>query len=221
MLVSTAQSYVRQFARNAGDSTMYTDADVDRAIQLVGQRFCRVTRCVKTLSSLTLTAASAALPAFPTGFTPKHLIRAYIADNPALRITDTDTLRRQRDRMARSDVPELVAFDSTTTGEVFPTPDTGYTLKFLWWEAFTTWTPGSTPTTLLNVPDDLLIEWLPFGPPAVLQGNEPEHKYAGPMWQRYLEVENSLRDGGTLGVRTVDRVLDEADSGSIVFVREG
>jgi hypothetical protein len=221
--LTTARAIVRQFARNAQDSSMYDTADVDRAIAFIGTRFCRVTKCVKTKTAMTaLTISSAALPAFPTGFRPERLIRAYITDYPMLRVVDTDLLRRWRNTTPRTDTPEMIAFDSQTTGEVYPTPVAASVITLLWWESFTTFTAGTaTPDAVtLNIPEDILNEILVWGPPCVLQWNDPEHGYASSGWQKYLELENSLRSIASIKVTHTQRVLDE-DGTEPLIIPEG
>lgn len=210
MNLTTARSFVRQFARNAGDSSMYSDADVDRAIQAIADDFIFITKCTRLVSSVTLTESTAALPAFPTNFRPERLLSAYIGDYPPLDQVDHDVLRAARLANDSTDRPTLISFDSYTTGEVYPKPTATYlTLSLRWLEPFTTWTPGGTDPGTLNVPDDYLRTILMYGATSLLQHNEPEHKYAAESWQKYATFRDSMRGSGGLGtnyhVRTVRR----------------
>jgi len=205
--LSTARTWVRQYARNAGDSSMYSDADIDRAIATVGNRFVRETRCLKTTDSLALTTSSSALPSLPTGFRAERSIRAWVllagVAKGTLQFPLHSDLVEAQIRRARTGLPMFIAFDSWTTGEVYPTPDQDYTVKLQWQQFFTTLAPdGSTDgATTLNLPDDWLAEILPYGPTAVLQHNEKEMKYAAETWQKYLDFELRMKDAGNLGAK--------------------
>lgn len=72
----------------------------------------------------------------------------------------------------QSGQPQAVAFDTTTTGQVYPTPDKNYTLNFQWSDLFTTWSPGGSGSTTINLPDDLLRPALYYGAVLYLQFNE-------------------------------------------------
>lgn len=211
MNVQTARDWVRQFARDAGDSSNVSDAEIDRAILTVGQRFCRETRCLRTASTVTLTADSstANIAAMVTaGFTPEQIIDAYI-DGQAepLSIVDyTDINARLSDEPATS-VPQGIAFPTATTCKVYPTPDLAHVLTIRWWQAFTTWTPGdgASAGTSLSIPEKYLPDILTYGAPAVLQASDPKHKYASESWKKYLEYEHKMKSAGTLGTKVILR----------------
>jgi hypothetical protein len=79
-----------------------------------------------------------------------------------------------------SQQPALIAFDTWTTGLVYPNPDDNYTLNLRWTDFFTSWTYGSgSPSLALNLPDDMLSGVLMFGAPGLLLSNEPEHAKFG------------------------------------------
>lgn len=146
MKASTARMWTREWARNAGSSAMYTDMQVDQAMQAVFTRFCRVTKAVKVTSTLTLTASSAELPTLPTGFRPSCALAAWLSDDDQtdLTIVDFQELRYQRrEETEDGSVPQYLGFDTATTGEVYPTPGTGYSLYLHWWQPFTVWAAGS------------------------------------------------------------------------------
>jgi hypothetical protein len=84
---------------------------------------------------------------------------------------------------------------------VWPLPGGAYSFYLRWTQPLTSFTPGTaTPTSVtLNIADALLEQILPYGPPALLQHNEPEHAYASESWKKYLEVEARLRGSGRLG----------------------
>lgn len=78
MILQEAQNYVRQFARNAGES-VYSADQIDRAIQAAGDEFVRRSRVIREVDPITLTANTSALPTLPTGFRPDRLIDAYLS----------------------------------------------------------------------------------------------------------------------------------------------
>lgn len=203
-----ARQYTRQFARNAGSSAEYADADVDRAVMTVLERFCRLTRCLSRADTATLTAADTAvdLTALGDGFDARRLVDAFAAGVAcALRQVGYPELHRRAVECPRTGKPELIAFLDAQTAAVYPTPDAGYTLTLRWWEPFTVWAPGCSDTIakgiFLNARRDHLIQILPWGPPPVLQHNEKEHAYATESWQKYLEFEQGFLGGGNLGER--------------------
>jgi hypothetical protein len=217
MTLTTARAMVRQFARNAGDSSMYSDTDVDRAIRFVCQRFVRFTRCVKATSTITLTASSSAASfAAEENFRPERLLRVWFTLAGVVKGTCTvvdhgEILEMLEASPSTEGVPDHIGFSSWSAAAVYPLPDEAYVLNALWAVPFTTFTPGTgTPDDItLNIPSDLLEEILIYGPPAVLQHNEPEHLYASASWQKYLEIEASMRSAGSFGARAAFRVKED------------
>jgi hypothetical protein len=267
LTLAAIRPWIRQSAREAGAIGEYTEAQVDRAFITVGARFCRITRAIRSVSTLAITSATAALPSFPTGFRPEQALSAYLNDDDetTVRIVDPEKLRADRTADDASGVPTELCFDTATAGQVYPTPDAAYTLSLRWWHTFqdgSLWTPGargayssavtyrvgdvvsvtSGSTTIYvciqapalnqapassatywtslgtgtaasvdpalitcNIPDDWLAELLPKGPPAILQGNDPKHRYATQAWADYLAFENSIKGAGGTGAKSVTR----------------
>jgi hypothetical protein len=212
MSLTQARAWVRQFARNAGSSTMYANEDVDRAIMFVGDRFCRMTRALKKYASSELLATSDPDIDFTglTRFRPNQLVSAHIdGEEDPLEVVEWAALLEEIDEDDSEGVPTLLAFADWTTAKVHKTPDDDYTLHVRWWDRFSldiadvgTATPGSV---VLNIPTDWLTEILTYGVPAALQHHEPEHMYASQSWAKYLEFENRMKGAGGLGVRAVTR----------------
>ena len=125
----------------------------------------------------------------------------------ALLLTDFATLLRAQTISGNNSQPVWMAFDTLTTGQVWPTPDQNYTVAFSWSDYFTVWTPGDeTDTTLgltTNIPDDVLYPALIYGAPAAMQHAEPEHVFVTPAWKQFLAEIHRLKREGTLGVRTI------------------
>jgi hypothetical protein len=212
MTLSEARAYVGQFARNAGGEDVYSLADKDRAIRLVGEQFCRVTRCLPRVDAVALTAGSAVAPVASIGgaFRPERLVGARLAGaSGTLALCGWDPLQDLLADRPATGKPAKLAFEDPATANVYPTPDANYTVRVRWWQPFTSWTPGVASVVAdgitLNVPADLLAQILPYGPPAVLQHNVPEHRYASESWRKYLAIEAGLRGANNLGVRVFDR----------------
>jgi hypothetical protein len=209
--LTTARALVRQFARNAGESSMYSDADVDRAIQAIGDDWIHHTRCTRTLSDLSLTADDSDLPSLSSlataGFLPEQIVRVYIASEGDLSVVPHETLLYEQEVNPRTDTPEWLAFTTATAGEVYPTPDTAYTLKVLWVPPLTSFTAGtaSPDAVSLNIPDHHLRLALIYGATALLQHNEVEHAYATASWQKYLVWRASHAGTGGMGAKTIRR----------------
>lgn len=202
---TSAAALIREYARNAGDSTAYSSSQVTNAIAAIGHRFVRKTKCTRTKSALTLTSGSNALPALTalSGFRPEFLLRARLSGNDVsqpVEVIGYDDLLDRRDASDKSGAPEFMAFDTYTTGEVWGEPDFAYTLT-LWW--FEPWN-----TTTFNIPDAWLYEVLIYGATALMQHTETEHKYASESWKKYLEVEQSAMGMGNLGAKYYEATPD-------------
>lgn len=212
MTVLEARNRVRRAARDALSSSNYGDDYIDDAVQLVGTRFCRKTRCVVRATDVSLSAGSADVDLtaiIALGFRPDQLIDVYIPGQiEPLSQVDFAQLNEYQATAAASTTPQGIAFVDSTHAQVYPTPDLVYTLKMRWWERFTTWTPGDAAAngTTLNLPDSYLIEGvLTYGATAALQHNDPRHKFAAETWQKYLEYEASCAGMGNLGARVIFR----------------
>lgn len=214
MKLDHARLWVRQYSRNAGESTTKPD-DIDRAIQSVCNRFCRMTRCLPTVTAVAIAsgAATVSLTALAaTRFTTQKLISAYLTTGigQAMAVSTYEAVTRNLAQDPTAAEPRLLAWRDATTAKIYPTPNAAYTLEVRWWQPFTAWIPGAAGSIDLNLPDELLAEILPYGPPAVLQHNLPEYKYAVQSWQKYLEFEKSLMAAGTTGAQVADR--EKSDS---------
>lgn len=190
---------------------MYSDADVDRSIQWAGNDFVEHSHYTKTTSTMAISDGSTALPAFPTGFRPERLLSAYIvAEGKTLDVRPYEELVELIDQEAGEGVPTKIAFTTLTTGVVYPIPDAAYTLAVRFWEPFTDWTAGGTPSpNSFNLPDDVLRVVLMTGAVARLQANEPEHGYAAERMAEYIAYRTRMTQVGKLGVRVNDRDMLE------------
>lgn len=94
--------------------------------------------------------------------------------------------------------PNAIAFDSWTSGAVYPKPDQDYTLQLQWQDFLTIDDDGC------NLPDDLLAGVLMFGAPWMLLANEPEHvAYAAEAKLNFDRWINDHRGEGNLGTQEV------------------
>ena len=222
MTLNTAREWVRSRAANAGDASVYSDADVDRAVLEITTRFARVTRCMRGYATMSLVASDASVPAtpgegeeaeeWPVDFRPERVMRAYLVgeDLPALSLVDHQTIMDSRAQNASESAPTAIGFTSTTTAEVWPTPDDSYTLGIIYWQPATQFAPGADGDTTLNLPDDYLVEILSSGAPAVLQRHEPENAArVAAAWQTYLEWERMQRGANGYGARSLIMSPDE------------
>jgi hypothetical protein len=218
MNVTTARTYVRQFARNGTDTGTYTNADVDRAIITVGEDFVAHTRSTLRRDSLALAPGDYNLPAFAgalANFTADRLVRAYIDDQQELSIVDFATIVDSRRNNDISGAPTAIGLEvpgpniGAGLGQVWPRPDGLYTLYLVWFEPFTTWTEGVVDGSgiTINLREDLLRPILIHGATAMLQHTEKQHAFGSRSWQLYLAFRDSMRAAGNLGPRELRREL--------------
>jgi hypothetical protein len=78
MDIVTARTTTRVFARSAGSSTAYPDAELDVSIKTVCDDFIARTHCTRTISTITLSSGSSSLPALPTNFRPERILSSYL-----------------------------------------------------------------------------------------------------------------------------------------------
>lgn len=219
MTIAEARTLVRQFARNAGDSTMYADADVDRAMQWIGNQFCRVTRCIKLRTGAALSSGDVSVSAF-IPCAPERVLSANVLADTAeavptpVSIVSWDELIDLRADGATG-VPTHMAFELATlidgegVASIYPTADANYTLYVYYWDLFSSWTAGvsgSGSAVDLNLPDDYLLQFLPCGATWRLQFNEPEHKYGADARVEYYEAEKRFMGAGGTGEKSVRRM---------------
>jgi hypothetical protein len=227
MTVYDARAFVRQFARSAGDSSQYSNEQIDRALQACLSRFCRRTRAL-------IYTTSASLAVDDTGFVvqkppsntgnpgevtvmPEQLMSVrLVTTGEAITIISSSALE-ELVAAGDTDVDPQGAissnWDSIGTGgfliSFWPPATVEQTVHAKLWLNATAWTPGlsdeDAQLTTLNLPIAWLNQILPYGPTALLQHNEPEHAYASPTWQKYLEVEQSFMGAGNLGRRVMIR----------------
>lgn len=221
MTLTDARAMVRQFARNAGSSDMYSDTEVDRAIQTVGYRFCRVTRCIQSsyladegLAEGIYGASFTLASTLGAAFRPEHTLAVLISEGGDLQDSEFRRLEivSYEELMAMhasvdEATPTHCAWESVSSTaavlRLWPISDGDYDLTVRFWVPFTTFTAGTASPSgvTLNIIDAHLAEILPYGPPAILQHTEPEHAYASQSWQKYLEFERSMMGAGSLGAR--------------------
>jgi len=187
MTLTAARVILRAAARNAGDSTVHSDTDVDNAILSIGNDFVNRTRCVHEFCSVSLvdgTATLADLGNTATGIRPDRIRRMYILGHGPLSIVDMAAIEEMIETNGESEgVPLYIAFTGAEAATLYPTPDDDYTLKTQWYPPFTSFTAGtgSPDGVTLNIPDDLIRPVLEHGAVWKLQQTVPEHQ--GFVWQ--------------------------------------
>jgi hypothetical protein len=207
MTITEARAWLRNFATDS-DSTRYDTTILDQAIQFAGNEFCRRTRAVRKVQTISFTASddtpdvSAAVTAY---FRPERLIDLFIVGevNP-LAVVDYVDLNQWATEDATEGVPRVAAFLDATTMYLWPTPDTAYTAKLRFWQPFTAWTPGAADgSATLNLPDDYLHAVLNFGAAAVLKSPAKEQAFASKAWEQFEKYVQQFKGAGTVGARVV------------------
>jgi hypothetical protein len=205
MTLTEARAILSQAARNAVGDT-YTDAQRDRAIQYIGEDLLLRTACVRSTGTVALLADTAAASASAlTAFLPERLLHAWIGDSPDLEQVEHARVREWRTADATTGRPLGLAFTSGTALEVYPTPDTAYTLNLEWVPTFTAFTPGAGGDGVtLNIPDRILRPALWTGGVWALQRNDMDHQsLALAAKQEYDTLITSLRGLGGRGAKTI------------------
>jgi hypothetical protein len=141
--LSEARAWVRQFSRNAsGSSRTYVAAEVDRAIQSVGQEFLRRVRCIFQKDTITLTADDAEADFSGILNFRAGRIRSVWVDDRPLSLVPYGEILESRLCHAVGGCITKIGFVTATLAEVYATPTEETTLNLLWRAPFTTWTPG-------------------------------------------------------------------------------
>jgi hypothetical protein len=154
MILATARRWVRRSARSAGDSSVYTDEDVDMALQFVGQDFCRVTQALTSVFQASLNPDDGQIDIDDTTYNlmPEHLRSVFLSDQQEpLNVIDYASLNKLRVLNPDNGVPTDCAFLDNLTSAVsgnptlylYPINDLLRTLFAQFWVPFTTWLPGS------------------------------------------------------------------------------
>lgn len=218
MTLTNARLMARQFLRAGKSATAYSETEVDRAIQTVGQQFCTNTRSVKVIGTVALVAsASTVVISGLTGFSPEGLISAYITTQAEpLELLEWEDLRKREIDNDAEAVPTALAWASSDglLAQLHPTPDAIYSLKLRYAQEFTSFTAGTaagsaSDAVVFNIPDESMNKILAWGVPGLMQGNEPEMKYARESWAKYLAYERSMIGAGELGARVQTRAMME------------
>ncbi len=219
------RGFARQFVRQAADSSMYSDTQIDRALQLAGDEWMRITHAKKTTGTQTLTAGSNVLPTIPTGWAPEYAIQQYLTlageiVAPNIEFVDYIEVLQQRKRLGNpSGQPQFIGYaDLDTTGECTPTPNAAFVLHWWYWQPFTNWTPGGICTSF-NLPDEHLRIIATDGAEAFLQTNEKDNAgVAAAALERFQRKARAIR-GRMAGGRGGSVMLrDDPDAcGNVVF----
>jgi hypothetical protein len=209
MLLTEARAMVRDYTRNGTDTSAYSDSSVDRAIASIGQRFCRKTQYLRL--STDIVSADGVVEGMPVTFDPANLISVVCAGVASpLTVVPWDELRERSIRRPLTGTPRAIAFRDRTYASLYPTPADATTITMRYAGPFVTWTPGtaSPNDVVLNLPNEILLEILPFGPPSLLMKAEPENAgLAARAWENYLEIERGYAGSGHLGQTEASREM--------------
>ncbi len=222
--ITTARDWIRDYARNAGDVTDYLPARIDRALQYIGGEFVRFSRCTRQTNSATLAINTAGFSTTGSGFTnfrPEYLIgdpklwvvsgTTFVAEVEVVSLAEIYDLQLNHAQTAApqtglSKAAFTLNYASGSGGLIYPTPDAGYSLYFMWSPPFSAWTPGTTPTPdSFNIPDEYLQPLLTLFVPRALQHNEPEHIYAADRDAEFMAYCQRCSGMGNLGVTSIKR----------------
>jgi hypothetical protein len=175
MNLTTARVWVRQSARNAQSSDMYSDADVDRAILSARNHFLSNTLYLRKTSTVEIEDGNSTVGPFPAGFFPERLLRAWISTG--LEKVDYFAILDLVSTKNETGTPTKLAFIDHTRAVVYPTPDRVYTLNILFSPPGRFFNPGTAMAESIDMeaPDHHMMKILELGAPAILQRNEPEH----------------------------------------------
>lgn len=202
MTLSAGRAWVRQFARNAGDSSVYTDADIDRAIMAAANTFIDATRSTMRLDTVTAAAGSDEVDLSSVGgFRPDRIKRIYLGDRP-LGIWSWEELVAQQDCTG---TPTAIAFEDWQTARVYPTPTANTDIKVRWYPPFSSWDVGCNDTTaqgiIFNLPDDWMQQILIYGATSILQHTDPQQLYANASYQKFQAFIKSMTGAGNIGAK--------------------
>lgn len=184
---------------------MYSDTQVDIAIQTIADDFIRTTQCTRTISADIAIADGDDTFSFTIeNFRPEHCLRAWIVDQNRLDLIDYQALLDKQVDDPTTGVPQKLAFTSSGTAAIWPTAGDDYTMKMIYYVPFTIWTAGQEDgSATLNLPDDYLRTMLMYGAASALQFNETEHMYASTAYQRYIEFRERMRGAGSEGSKSI------------------
>ncbi len=218
--IQDLRDLTRQFVRQAADSTMYSNVQVDNAIMLAADEWMRITSASRTLGTMNMTAGTATLGVVPTAWAPEFHMKAYLTFagalvNPEVAFIDYDQALLFQQQLGTSSsftqgIPKYFAFGdggTTTTftptlSIVVPTPDQAYTLNLWYWQRFTSWTAGGTCNSF-NLPDEQLRIIATDGCESIIQANEPDNAArAAAAGVRFLNKANDIKNrnaGGRSG----------------------
>lgn len=195
MNANIATTLCRNWAREAQDRNYYTDVDIQQAIHSLCSRFCRETRYARNTGQVVLTGSdSVSLSGLPN-FQGQQTIAAWVSGyhyqsgegRTLLRVNPQQLFMVQQQEPGLVD-PKYLAFTSPLACQLYANPANG-TLNLSYWQNFgPVWAWGVDNPDLI-LADNVLMEILPMGVPALLQFHDPGHAYAQGAMQRYLAIE--------------------------------
>lgn len=208
MDVGEARTMLRSAIRDGESSDQFSDFDIDVAIQYAGSHFCRETRVLKQVDSVTITADSSDFPLtapLADGFAPERVLAVFIpGQEEPLSIIDVVNFESIRAANTQQGKPCYLAFTSLTTAQLFPTPTESTTAKLIWYLPFTDWDAGDEDdTTELNLSKEHMLKVINDGAAAIAKAPSPEDAFKTISWQRFDTYCKSQRGAGAVSpIRT-------------------
>lgn len=225
-VIADLQAFLANSARNGNDPISYTPTRQDIAIQAAMRKWSRITRTPRQLDTVAITAGSATLPAFPTGFLPEFNLETYLSLSgkiiyPEITFTSiqdvlaeqvngaplTTTLISEPPTNPRTGRPTKIAFADTSHAFLDTLPDQAYTLNVWWRCPLTLWTPGSSGPTF-NLPDEALLSIATLGAVYFLQKGEPANAaQAKEAYAEFIQEAGEFRgrNAGGKGAQVMQR----------------
>ncbi len=216
MILTDARLWVRDAIRDGADTSTFSDDTIDRAIQQAGNKYCRETRSIVRTDSVAITAESTAFPVttpLTLGFRPERIVDVWLTTEPdPLAIVSYENIQRKATVDAGAATPTHLAFlDDTSAGLLWRTPHEDLTARMRWWVPFTSWTPGGSGSTTLNIPDDLIMPVLKYGAAAMaLEANKETRALAGMLMEQFDAHILQNMGAGSLGEKIIE--LDSMDT---------
>lgn len=165
---------------------MYSDEEIDRAIQTVCLAVTHDLQLQKVKTPITFTVGSGDVDVadlLAAGAAPHHILSMYLTGGGALETARLDVVDAEKVYEERvingstSGQPRLLAWEDDSHLICFPAPDKAYTAQSRWFNSFQCWEPGDEhPDNIaIGMPREIAQAVMVGGVPFVLQMNENDN----------------------------------------------
>ena len=148
MLLSEARTTLTQSVLHVGNTSFDMD-ELDRAMRRAGHQLLRETGLVRSKHIATLASGSETIDfSAAAGFSPGLIVMVYIRDATSaddwfrLEVRDLGDVVELHNRTGSSGRPEVIAWQTSGDGLVFPRASQDYDIQVVYKATFTSWTPG-------------------------------------------------------------------------------